>query len=499
MSHAVVLAHPVDFDGWRRAARALRLAEVAPADVRWSVGEADASLFDGAPPPDAPPGASFNVAREFVTLAQVVICHHDEDRFDLLYRLLWRLKDEPHLLGLLTDPEVADALARQKTVRQAEHKMHAFVRFRRVDDPKAEEEKAKADPAYVRAGEEYFAWFEPPHYVIALGVQFFVRRLANVRFTIASPYVTAEWLTQAGGGLKLTPGGHPGKLPEEDASEDDWRTYFTNIFNPARLNPGLMRQHMAVGYWKNLPEAGTIPSLIAEAQGRTAAMVEAAPTAPSARAMKAAARVQREEPVDGGPPAQTLAEVNAGLQVCRRCDLWRDATQGVPGEGPRAAPLMFVGEQPGDQEDLAGKPFVGPAGQLFNRALAAAGVPREETYVTNSVKHFKHELRGKRRIHAKPNTTEITACNWWLGQERRIVKPKVVVALGATASQAVFRKALAVTRMRGVVGPLDDGSTGFLTVHPSFLLRLPDEESKAREFDLFVRDLAAAYDLLKAA
>ena len=498
MTHAVVLAHPTDFDGWRRAARALRLAEAPPADVRWSVGEAEAALFDGAPPPDAPSGAAFNVPREFVSLAQAVICHHDADRFDLLYRLLWRLRDEPHLLGLLTDAEVADALARQKSVRQAEHKMHAFVRFRRVDDFKAEEAKQKADPRYVTAPEEYFAWFEPPHYVIALGVQFFVRRLANVRFTIASPYVTAEWLGKAGGGLKLTPGGSPDGLPAEDASEEDWRTYFTNIFNPARLNAPLMRQHMAPSYWKNLPEAETIPSLIAHAQGRTNAMVEAAPTEPSPRAMKAAARVQRQEPVDGGPPASNLAEVNAGVQMCRRCDLWRDATQGVPGEGPRAAPLMFVGEQPGDQEDLAGKPFVGPAGQLFNRALAAAGVPREETYVTNSVKHFKHELRGKRRIHAKPNTTEITACNWWLGQERRIVKPKVVVALGATASLAVFRKALAVTRMRGVVGPLDDGSTGFLTVHPSFLLRLPDEDSKAREFDLFVRDLAAAYVLVSA-
>ena len=402
-------------------------------------------------------------------------------------------------MGLLTDPEVADALLRQKSVRQAEHKMHAFVRFRRVDDPEAEAKAKEADPAHVVATEEYFAWFEPPHYVIELGVQFFVRRLANVRFTIASPYVTAEWLTEAGGGLKLTPGGHPGRLPAEDDSEEDWRVYFRNIFNPARLNAPLMRQHMAPAYWKNLPEAETIPSLIAAAQGRTQAMVDAAPTEPSPRAMRAATRVQRQEPVDGGPPATNLAEVNAGIQVCRRCALWRDATQGVPGEGPRAAPLMFVGEQPGDMEDLAGKPFVGPAGQLFNRALAAAGVPREETYVTNSVKHFKHELRGKRRLHAKPNTTEITACNWWLGQERRIVKPKVVVALGATASQAVFRKALAVTKNRGVVGPLDDGATGFLTVHPSFLLRLPDENSRTREFDLFVRDLAAAYDLLKAA
>ncbi len=480
--HAVTLSHPVDFDGWRSAARALRLADIPPADVRWSVVAGEAGLFDGAPPPPAAPGASFTAPRAFVELAKVVICHSGEDRFDLLYRLLWRLKDEPQLMGLLTDPDMADALLRQKAVRQAEHKMHAFVRFRRVDD--------RADETDL---EEYAAWYEPPHYVIALGVDFFVRRLANVKFSIGSPYVTVAWDRAQ---LLYGPGGDKSQVPAEDAKEDDWKTYFTSIFNPARLNPKVMRQHMAPAYWKNLPEASAIPDLIASAQGRTNAMVEASPSAPSERAMRAATRVQRNEPVDGGFSADTLGDVNAGIQVCRRCDLWRNATQGVPGEGPKSAPLMFVGEQPGDMEDLAGKPFVGPAGQLFNRALEAAGVPRAETFVTNSVKHFKHELRGKRRIHAKPNTTEITACNWWLGQERKIVKPKVVVALGATASLAVFRKALPVTRARGVVGPLEDGATGFLTVHPSFLLRLPDEESKAREFDLFVRDLKAAYALV---
>ena len=480
--HAVTLSHPVDFDGWRAAARALRLSETPPADVRWSVGEADAGLFEGQAPPPPAPGAQFTVPREFVSLAQVVICHHGADRFDLLYRLLWRLKDEARLMGLLTDPDMADALLRQKAVRQAEHKMHAFVRFRRVDD--------KADET---TPEEYAAWYEPPHYVIALGVGFFVRRLANVRFTIVSPYVTVAWDRAQ---LLYGPGGDKAQVPEEDAAEDLWKEYFSSIFNPARLNAKVMRQHMAPAYWKNLPEAERIPDLIASAQGRTAAMVDAAPSEPNLRAMRAQVKVQRNEPVDGGAPVTTLAEVNGGVQVCRRCDLWRNATQGVAGEGPKSAPLMFVGEQPGDMEDLAGKPFVGPAGQLFDRALAAAGVPRAETFVTNSVKHFKHELRGKRRLHAKPNTTEITACNWWLRQERRIVKPKVIVALGATASQAVFHKALPVTRARGVVGELEDGATGFLTVHPSFLLRLPDEASKAREFDLFVRDLRAAYALV---
>ena len=219
-------------------------------------------------------------------------------------------------------------------------------------------------------------------------------------------------------------------------------------------------------------------------------MVQAEPTEPSPRARRKAS------PLPPGEEAGSLAEVAQALQGCRRCDLWRDATQGVPGEGPDQAPLMFVGEQPGDMEDLKGRPFVGPAGQLFNRALAEAGVPREATYVTNAVKHFKHEPRGKRRIHAKPNAGEVKACRWWLETERALVKPRVVVALGATAGLSVFGRSVAVTRERGVVGEVEGGALGFLTVHPSFLLRLPDEASKAAEFERFVRDLGEAYALL---
>ena len=481
---SVRLASPTDFDGWRRAARALRLAEVSPHEVRWSVGDSDAALFDGPPPPDARPGASFSVSKAFVDLAKTVICHRNEGRFDFLYRLLWRLRSEPKLLDIVTDPDVAAALTMQKNVRQAEHKMHAFVRFRRLDDASDE-----------TTPEEYAAWYEPPHYVIELGAPFFVRRLANVRFTIVSDYVSVRW---NGAVLQVGPPGTKADVPAEDEAEEAWKTYFAHVFNPARLNTAMMTKEMPKHYWKNLPEAQLIPSLVQGAQERTQAMVQALPTQPSERALRMATRAQRNEPVDGGLAVTSLQDVAAGVQVCRRCDLWRNATQGVPGEGPRQAALMFVGEQPGDQEDLAGRPFVGPAGQLFNRALAAAGVPREATYVTNSVKHFKHELRGKRRLHAKPNASEVTACNWWLSNERRIVKPKVIVALGATASTAVFHKSYAVTRDRGVIGELEDGALGFLTVHPSFLLRVQDDEAKEREYALFVRDLKAAYALVSA-
>ena len=167
----------------------------------------------------------------------------------------------------------------------------------------------------------------------------------------------------------------------------------------------------------------------------------------------------------------------------------------MAGEGPGKARLMFVGEQPGDQEDLAGRPFVGPAGQVFDRAMAEAGVPRAETYVTNAVKHFKHVLRGKRRIHQTPTTREVGACRWWLDAERRIVRPRVIVAMGATAAHAVFGKVTPVSKVRGQALQLSDQAQAVVTYHPSYLLRLPDEDAKADAYAAFVHDLKLAWKL----
>jgi uracil-DNA glycosylase family protein len=174
---------------------------------------------------------------------------------------------------------------------------------------------------------------------------------------------------------------------------------------------------------------------------------------------------------------------------CQRCDLYRHATQTVFGEGPLDASIMFVGEQPGDQEDLAGRPFVGPAGALFDAALEKAGIDRSSVYVTNAVKHFKFVLRGKRRIHNKPDAGEITACRWWIDLERELVRPPLTVALGATAARSLVGKSLTISRVRETPITLDDGSEIWVTVHPSFLLRIPEEDRKREERRLFVRDL----------
>ena len=196
------------------------------------------------------------------------------------------------------------------------------------------------------------------------------------------------------------------------------------------------------------------------------------------------------------PDKSSLSEVRIASRQCTACHLYRRATQTVFGEGPQGAPIMLVGEQPGDYEDVAGRPFVGPAGKIMDQALEEAGIDRTKVYVTNAVKHFKWEPRGKRRIHQKPNAREIAACRPWLEAEVRLVKPNLLVCLGATAAQAVFGPSFRVTRERGKVLPSKLAPRVLATVHPSSLLRQPDAESRQREYKLFTADLRAA---LKAA
>lgn len=180
------------------------------------------------------------------------------------------------------------------------------------------------------------------------------------------------------------------------------------------------------------------------------------------------------------------------VNACRRCGLWRAATQGVPGEGPHGAPLMLVGEAPGDSEDLSGHPFVGPAGAMLERALGAAGIDSDGVFITNAVKHFKFERRGRRRLHVKPTVGEINACHWWLGEELRLVGPRLVIALGASAARSLLGRSVTVSQLRGRTLALGEGLHARVTIHPSYLLRLPDEPSQQREYARFVEDLRDA-------
>jgi DNA polymerase len=346
-----------------------------------------------------------------------------------------------------------------QAVRRDTHKMRAFLRFREVNEDGA-----------IR----YVAWFEPDHYIVEANAAFFVRRFATMVFSILTPYRSLHW---DGENVHLAPGAQKADVPDDDALEAYWRAYFSSIFNPARLKISAMTSEMPKKYWHNLPEAAAIPDLIREARARTEQMVETPVISPD--------RPTRRPPAPAREAPQGLA---AEASACRRCDLWQHATQTVFGEGPLDARIMLVGEQPGDHEDLAGRPFVGPAGQMLDRALAEAGIDRSTVYVTNAVKHFKFEPRGKRRIHATPDRTEIETCRFWLDQERALIKPALTLLLGASAARAVLGRTVTISRERGRPIALGDGRA-FVTVHPSYLLRLPDEEARRREYAAFVADL----------
>jgi len=472
-----LLAGETDFEGWRRAARSFRLAGVPPTKAAFRVGNAEGGLFDTALPE---PGAEsrFSAPRAFVDLAQEVILHRSPDRFDLMYRLLWRLQDERDLMNVVSDRDMVDALDRAKNVSRASHKMKAFVRFRQVIDGDAE---------------RWVAWFEPAHRVLEKTAPFFMRRYTSMHWSILTPDGAAHWNGEA---LTFGPPATRDMAPAEDEIEAFWKTYYASTFNPARLKLKTMQGEMPKRYWNNLPEAALIRELTAQSSIQTEAMVAAPSSQPNARLARTLSRINRDQSFDEGFVPSTLEELDQAVQACRRCPLWRDATQGVCGAGPRKAPIMIVGEQPGDQEDLAGRPFVGPAGKVLDEALAEAGIDRDDAFLTNAVKHFKHEPRGKRRIHKTPAVSEITACRWWLDSERRLVKPRVIVTLGATAALGVLNRKVAVTKERGQAIPAADGSKVVLTAHPAYLLRLPHEADRARERERFVADLKKARTLL---
>jgi probable DNA metabolism protein len=483
-SLSVRLASEIDFSGWRSAARALALNGIAPDRVVWTVGEAVADLLGmrGGELPTVPAGATLNVPRDFIERAETAICHSNPQRFGFLYRLLWRLQADRNLLAVASDADVRRFEAMEKAVRRDMHKMHAFVRFRQV----GEEPDAR-----------YVAWFEPDHFILERNAAFFVRRFTGMRWTILTPHASASW---DGDRLLIGPGASRQDAPAEDAAEELWLTYFRNIFNPARLKVKAMQAEMPKKYWRNLPEAELIPTLIAGAEDSAREMIEKMPTVPAPHHAKIQARhwpaqVMPAVP-DDGTDATTVTELSAAAKACRRCPLWRDATQTVFGEGPGNAKVIFVGEQPGDQEDLAGKPFVGPAGKVFDAILEEAEVDRQKVYVTNAVKHFKFEPRGKRRIHSKPDAGEIQACRWWLDKELALVRPDLVVALGATAAQSLLGKPVAITKMRGQVVEREDGLKVFLTIHPSFILRIPNPADKEVERERFQADMQAVRELM---
>lgn len=475
--HRVILPPCGTATVWRASARALAAHAVSADQVEWIVGDAaEGTLFHAEPLPSCE-GRRLTTPRAFPDLAGRVLCHRDPQAPALLYQALLGLQDRR---GLLDDP--ADPLMRRlsglaKAVRRDIHKMRAFVRFRELP----------ADGARRR----FAAWFEPEHRIVEANAPFFARRFADMDWAIHTPDLSAVFVD---GALSFASGAPRPDLPA-DATESLWATYFANIFNPARIKLDAMRSEMPKKYWKNLPETGQIPAMLAAAESRVAAMRGApATTAP----VHAAAVSERYRATMPHAPNEitSLDDACAVAAHCRRCDLCLHATQTVFGEGPANAALMIVGEQPGEQEDLTGRPFVGPAGKVLDACMAEAGIARAETWLTNAVKHFKFVPRGKRRLHQNPDAGEVHACQWWLRLELRFVQPRLIVGMGATAVLALTGPSrLSLNRRRGKVEETDAGPV-LLTWHPSFILRVPDVGRKAEARAQLVEDLTTARKLM---
>ncbi|MGI4755704.1 MAG: UdgX family uracil-DNA binding protein [Janthinobacterium lividum] len=404
------------------------------------------------------------VPKAFLQKAMLAGCHRDPHRWNLLYRLLWRLQKNRDLLKVEVDSDVSDLVRMEQQVRRDEHKMHAFVRFRRVEE---------AD------GEEHFiAWYQPQHRILELAAPFFAERFAIMRWSILTPDGAVAW-DPAAKRLEYGPAVPRESAPSGDELEELWKSYYGSIFNPARLNPGTMRGHMPVRYWGNLPEVDLLPKLLQDAAARVTGMVETQNSKPSAAPFV--------------PVLHTIGSIVEALPACKGCDLYCHATQVVPGRGSLSAKLLLVGEQPGDQEDKQGLPFVGPAGGVLRRALAESGIHDEDVYMTNAVKHFKFVQRGKLRLHQNPRMSEITACKPWLLAELDALKPRLVLCLGASAAKSLLGGTFALMRDRGKMLSTPYADNVMATVHPSAVLRARDDAGRDMLYNHLRDDLLAAH------
>ena len=414
----------------------------------------------------------FTVSKAFMTLAETVGYHRSEKRWDLLYRTLWRIThDQPRLLDITTDDDVYQLKKMEKQVRRDAHKMKAFVRFRRVESDGVE---------------HFIAWHRPDHRIVRKVAPFFARRFNGMNWTIFTPHESAVWDQQE---LVYGEGVPRDNTPQFDELEDLWKTYYRSIFNPARVKVKMMKSEMPVRYWDTMPEAEIIADLLHEAPQRVEKMI-----------------VQHEGFEKTAADFFTVTDVgnftmetlNQRAASCQACDLYKEATQTVVGVGPVDAKIVILGEQPGDREDLSGQPFVGPAGQLLNEALAVAGIDRQSVYLTNIVKHFKHTMThstggGKHRLHKKPGAREVRCCRPWFDAEWSLLtEAEVLICLGATAATAIIGPGVKVSKQRGSSFESDYCTRTIPTWHPSAILRTENVKSREKKMAELIADLKMA-------
>lgn len=439
-----------ELDRFRAAARRLLAAHVPPHDISFVDDDsAPRGLFDDGSTVGPAEGV-VRVPRDFIPIAERVACHRDPSRWALLYRLLWRASHgEPRVFDTPTDPDLRAVERLDSAVRRDLHKARAFTRFVKTRDDE---------------GERYLAWHGAEHRVLRLDAGFYVDRFNDMRWSILTPHEAAWW-----DGTSLTFG--PGvsrreaeRALEHDGLEELWRSYYASTFNPARLRPTAMKRELPRKHWATLPEADLIADLVLGSVGRATSMSSVAPSGASAFVPRG---------------ARSLAALREAAVGCRGCELCEAATQTVFGEGSTSAQVVLVGEQPGDLEDREGRPFVGPAGAVLDQALSAAGVPREALYLTNAVKHFRHRVEGKRRMHATPRVRDVADCKPWLDAEVEVLSPRVIVALGRTAARALLGPAASDEAMGSFHPDAGGASLGVIvTWHPAAILRAPDPGSR---------------------
>ncbi len=467
-----------DFAAFRQAARELLAGGVEPQRVRW-VENRSADLFEFdrpssgmaeslLPPSPGTPGESRNnplrVPPEFVETAKRVICHRDGSKCDLLYRVLWRLTHgERELLKIAIDDDTNRLMLMEKSVRRDRHKMTAFVRFRKISSPDSE---------------HFMAWHRPDHHIVRLVAPFFVDRFASMKWTILTPDESMTW---DGESLAFGAGVMSDPFAGQDEVQSLWTTYYANIFNPARIKLKAMQKEMPKKHWATMPETRLIPDLLLAAPERVKTMIRQGTAAPTAAV----------------PSERSLPVLREAASVCRACPIGACATQTVFGDGPADARVVFVGEQPGDDEDRAGRPFIGPAGQVLLAIMDEIGLDRSQIYVTNAVKHFKFEQRGKKRIHSRPSAREMAACRPWVEAELETIKPDVLVMLGNTAGHSLMGHHLRVTRDRGTWMATRWCTKTMFTFHPSAILRTPDAESQRQMREMLKLDLQQVADAMK--
>lgn len=469
-----------DFDRWRDNARELLRRGVPPGEIDFCSPSKQPLLmaFDAEQVEGAENSLlnqrrtnSASVSADFLKRAKLVACHRDDRRWNLLYRLLWRMTSgERHVLQMAFDDDVRLFSLMAKSVGRDAHKAQAFVRFRRIE---------------TEEGERFIAWHRPDHRILKLVAPFFARRFKSMDWTILTPDESARW---DGHSLAYGPGAPASAAPSADDLEELWRSYYRSTFNPARVKLAMMGREMPARYWAALPETQLLPEMLAEAPSRVENMLKHAVA--EQEAMTAADFMPLERDY------KSLANAAAG---CRGCDLCSRATQTVFGRGRVDAGLMLVGEQPGDEEDQRGEPFVGPAGRVLSHALAAAGLAREDVYLTNAVKHFHWEPRGKKRLHRKPPSRVVSACRPWLEAELAMVRPRVLVCLGVTAAQAILGRDTRVLRERGTSFASDVCERTIITWHPAAVLRARGDDERSRLRREFEEHVALAVVLLESA